>query len=697
VTSVRPATTALRALGSLFVLAGLLGLYAARVLFDSGTFGEHAARSLEDRRVSAWVADRLTTVILERRPNLTPVRPILLGTVEAVVRSQPFHAIARRGAEAAHASVVGGSAGQLVVSLPDFETILASAVSTSPDLAERLPERLTGTVAGLAELSLPDRMARLLRVARLSREAALGTLILGVLLSALGIAVARNHRRALLATGEAWIGLSVILFGAVALGGRLIGLLATDPATARAAAGLWEAFFGGLRPWAWVLATVGLACASAVSSLEGRLDLDAIGARLRSWVLRPPASTLLRVLRAASLLLAGLAVVLAPGFASRLLVAGLGGFLAFLGLREIFNLALPQGAAAERTGRTLGGLAESAALRVGITAAVVVPLGATALYLVARARERPPVVTAACNGLESLCGKPLDRVVFPGTHNSMAAASVPDWYMPNQERGISQQLDDGIRALLVDVTLGIPAGARVQTVLQDETAARETYERTLGAEGVNAALRIRDRLVPSEGATPGLYMCHGFCELGAITFADGLAEVRDFLVSNPGEVVLMIVQDEGVSAAQVAEALEQAGLGPMAFRGPFSSPWPTLGELVGRDQRLLVFVEHDAGHPWVPNAYEVFQETPYAFPTPESMSCGPNRGHADNPLFLVNHFIEQVPPQPAAAAAVNERDFLLGRARRCRRERGRMPNILAVDFFRTGDVVGAARALNGLE
>ena len=48
------------------------------------------------------------------------------------------------------------------------------------------------------------------------------------------------------------------------------------------------------------------------------------------------------------------------------------------------------------------------------------------------------------------------------------------------------------------------------------------------------------------------------------------------------------------------------------------------------------------------------------------------------------------------AEIVNTREFLLDRARRCQSERGMLPNILAVDFAMTGDVVGAATELNGL-
>jgi hypothetical protein len=45
---------------------------------------------------------------------------------------------------------------------------------------------------------------------------------------------------------------------------------------------------------------------------------------------------------------------------------------------------------------------------------------------------------------------------------------------------------------------------------------------------------------------------------------------------------------------------------------------------------------------------------------------------------------------------VNEYDFLLKRARACRRARGRTPNLIAVDFYRTGDLFRVARTMNGI-
>jgi hypothetical protein len=64
----------------------------------------------------------------------------------------------------------------------------------------------------------------------------------------------------------------------------------------------------------------------------------------------------------------------------------------------------------------------------------------------------------------------------------------------------------------------------------------------------------------------------------------------------------------------------------------------------------------------------------------------------------MNHWIETTPaPLPSNAEIVNAYDFLLKRARACRKERGMMPNLIAVDFYRTGDLVGVVRTMNGIK
>lgn len=76
-------------------------------------------------------------------------------------------------------------------------------------------------------------------------------------------------------------------------------------------------------------------------------------------------------------------------------------------------------------------------------------------------------------------------------------------------------------------------------------------------------------------------------------------------------------------------------------------------------------------------------------------SCRPNRGDDRNPIFLMNHWVDTSPvPQQRIARQVNRRGPLLRRARTCERARGRLPNLIAVDFYEQGDVLGVVEALN---
>ena len=97
-------------------------------------------------------------------------------------------------------------------------------------------------------------------------------------------------------------------------------------------------------------------------------------------------------------------------------------------------------------------------------------------WLVIRSSATPADegVVVACNGSPSLCDRRLDEVVFATTHNSMGDAE-GGWMFPNQSAGVRRQLEDGIRAFLIDVHYGRPVGDRVRTELQDESAAMAKY------------------------------------------------------------------------------------------------------------------------------------------------------------------------------------------------------------------------------
>jgi hypothetical protein len=53
-------------------------------------------------------------------------------------------------------------------------------------------------------------------------------------------------------------------------------------------------------------------------------------------------------------------------------------------------------------------------------------------------------------------------------------------------------------------------------------------------------------------------------------------------------------------------------------------------------------------------------------------------------------------PRRSLAARVNAREPLLERAGTCERIRGQIPNLIAVDFYRLGDLLGVISTLNGV-
>ncbi len=254
-----------------------------------------------------------------------------------------------------------------------------------------------------------------------------------------------------------------------------------------------------------------------------------------------------------------------------------------------------------------------------------------------------------CNGHPALCSRPLDQVTLAGTHNSMSNADA-EWLAPNQQHGIGRQLEDGIRALMLD---------------------------TMEWNGEP-------------------YLCHGYCELGAQPLSDGLQEVEDFLETNPNEVVLIIFQD-GLSVETTVAVMDEVGLTQRVWSAS-EEPFPTLQEMIDAGTRIVVTAESSGPPPsWYHHAWSLIEDTPYGFSSAEEFECTPNRGSADSPLFLMNHWLSTPLPTEEGAQAVNRADILESRAVQCEREREKRINILAVDFYNHGDLFDVVDRLNGVE
>jgi hypothetical protein len=259
-----------------------------------------------------------------------------------------------------------------------------------------------------------------------------------------------------------------------------------------------------------------------------------------------------------------------------------------------------------------------------------------------------------CNGHVELCDRPYDEVVFAGTHNAHAVTTEGfSQFNANQIRSIPIQLEDGIRVMLID-----------------------TYY---------------------DGDTGEIVLCHGPCQLGSTPHAEVLAAIVEFLLENPGEVLTLIYQDQ-VSPEDLALDYELTGAIDLVYVHPTGQLWPTLGEMVEADTRLVVTAEQGSPPPaWHHNIWALGWDTPYGPQDPDDLSCELNRGSSEHDLFLVNHWVNNAIglPSPTDAELVNAYDFLLARAQECWARWDHPPNFLAVDFYDRGDLLAVVETLNG--
>ena len=310
-------------------------------------------------------------------------------------------------------------------------------------------------------------------------------------------------------------------------------------------------------------------------------------------------------------------------------------------------------------------------------------LSVVAASLVAAA---PANAASACNGSSKLCSKTLDKVVLPGTHNSMSNKQ-DGWGIPNQGVNIASQLRRGIRGMLIDTHYG--KADTIDFLGKPRTIIRTVTESTAGRQP---------------------YLCHVNCESGATPLSTGLKVVADFLKANPREV-MVFVNESYITPADFMAAVTSSGLSKYVYKGS-TSTWPTLSKMISTNQRVVLFSEGSTNNTvgYFPAYAGIVQETPYSFltsnlltsPTNLAASCATNRGGSTGSLFLMNHFI--TPTVTATYAAdlvttagqVNGKTTIVNRARKCQTLRGKLPTLIAVDQVQLGDVVGAAKSLNGV-
>lgn len=704
--------------GTLALVVGLLAGVADRQLLDTSRFVDHADRVRQDPAVARHLGVALSDRLIQEQPDLVAVRPLLEGALQAAVRSPAFRPIFRTGVAPLHQALTGSAPSTVVLQIADAGAVLVGVARTlAPDVADRVPAGVEVQLARLGSGGAGRHTVSGLRSVRL-----LTWLCPLISLLCFGgvIALARGRRRAALgavgvAIGLAGVGLALLTVVVTFLAARLL----PDTLGGSLVAAGWDQLSGPVRNMALLAAAAGylltLAARTSLRALAGvGSGLGSSPAAWRAWLATVqwtdlPVRSRLAVAGAATTF--GVLLVLEPAAMLTVLAVGVGLVLTLhglVGLARIVAQAVVERVRHRREGRyDAQRAAEQPGLRTGVavTAALAVLVGmvvwSSAGTSTSAAAGRADA--AACNGSTLLCTRRYDQVSFPATHNSMAAADQPGWFLAEQPHGVIDQLDAGIRTFLIDTWYGQPTSRAGIVANTDDSQAKALAQAKAeyGADVVKSALRLRDAagLVP-EGPRAA-YLCHALCVLGSTAWEPLMVQIRSWLDHHPREVITFILQDE-VTPSTTAEVFRESGLLRDVYTptssGASAGAWPTLGQMIDSGHRVVVMAENRGGgtrYPWLMSAFHEVQDTPFDARTLSDFSCRLNRGPDTAPLFLVNHWLNQT-LRVSASRQANSDAVLGARLDACQKERGLLPNFVAVDNYDQGDLFGQVRRLNGL-
>lgn len=704
-------------LAAIFLLLGTVTVYADRHLLDSKDFSDRASSTLSDADVRKAIGQRLSDQVVKAQPDLLGARPLIDGAAEGIAGTGAFQALFRRAVEQVHGSVFGREQDSVALRVADIALLVTQALKqVDPSLAKKVPDSVQGELLSISEGS-DKAVVDLAQTADGVRSAAVWSIALGIVMLVLALLTAPDRRQAVRRVGLTVAGVGLFLVAALLIG-RAVVSDKVGGADGDAIRTVWDAFLLDLRTWGLVLAAAGAVIAACANALREPDDVD--DAVRRAWysLTHPPKTHWRASLRALAIIAIGLLVV-AERETMIQLIALLGGlYLVYLGVLELMRVAVPTArwaageideeideavADARRFGTTrgrvlarrFGPLAGIAAIAGLLIAGAVVAASSTG-----GDEENAALEIRACNGHAALCDRPLNEISIAATHNSMSAADQPGWVFALQEKAIPSQLAAGARGLLIDTHYGVKTRRGVYTLFNKDSASRAQLADQFGDDFVATAERLRGRIGYRGGGKREVYLCHAYCELGATKAKTGLEWVRDFLVEHPYEVLVLSIEDN-VTPEDTAAVFRDSGLLDYVYKGPVD-PLPTPREMIESGGRVLVMAERRSGTvPWLHDQFQLTQETPFKFKDPAELaspnSCDPNRGTATAPLFLLNNWVDTSPlGRPSNARRVDAYDTLLERARRCQRERKRLPNLVAVDFYEQGDVFGVVDTLNGV-
>lgn len=676
-------------------IACQLLLFGRTSLFEPRDFGERVNKSLKRADVQSEISKEIVDQIVAAAPLLENSRTELRIATVTAVDSPAFREIVDSQLDDIHAQLFDDTTDEVPLTINGATTLVGDELAEAhPEIRAQLPRLLP---IDIRSLPAPRTYSRIADTARDLERAVFLLLGLLIMVCLTRVVFARNRVHAVRVVGWALI----VGGGIVWISPRLAGVLALGDFGRDALSRFDDPFvvtlFKPLSDIAIVTAGIGAAMVLAVA---GAKETKCLGSPLIGYVasvLRdrfsttPDAERFVR--RMLPVLALGVLLLLVPSLTGRAIAAGAGLLLIAATLRSATFIAH------ERLERTTERSARDREWKVtGIATAIVLAVGTWAYFVAGETSPvKVPESPLACNGADALCALPIAQVTLPGTHNSMSAAS-RKWQRAEQPDTMADQLGNGVRALLFDVHQGRSVNGRVYSSDSQFNAIVKGIGNKRVVDGLKAAReRNYDEQEPDAPLLP--YLCHGICDLGASDAAVELARVRGWMAAHPRNIVVMIVQDE--VPRDVALALfRKTHLDESAYTGEIDATQPKLGELIETQKNLLIFAERkgETGTYYRPFT-ESYEETPYQRPPRDPRSCEPtDRGGDDNPLFLINHWVEvgRLNDSTKDAASVNRYAELKKRVERCVRLRQQKANVIAVNHYDKGDLFRVVNELNGV-
>ncbi len=183
------------------------------------------------------------------------------------------------------------------------------------------------------------------------------------------------------------------------------------------------------------------------------------------------------------------------------------------------------------------------------------------------------------------------------------------------------------------------------------------------------------------------------------------SNLKTFIDTNRREVLIVEFDMGAGSSPDLRKALVRSGLIDYVYipEAEYAIEWPTLGDMIELDKRLLLFGVGDgmASCPankcvdGILHASDHLAETATGYGA-DLFSCEPtSTGELLFSLFRVNQYdgSNRHLPSPRRARELNSYANLKLRFENCRSSSYR-PNLLAVEFWDEGDVVAFAQAVN---